>query len=303
MQSFDEQISGRELWAWRSQAIAEAQTHDIDPVEVDWLLRGLCEITPLALRLATLEPALAVPARVTLDHLQARWQTRVEQRVPIQHLVGQTPWRELTLRVSPAVLIPRPETELIIDIAVSLAAQSPQSAALMRGTWVDLGTGSGAIALGLARAFPAATIVAVDVSAAALEIAQQNAVENGVSDRVQFFQGSWFEPLAAYQGKLAGMVSNPPYIPRAIVPTLEPEVAEHEPHLALDGGNDGLDCIRCLIDTAPRYLIPGGIWLVEHMIDQAPAILNLLTATGDYSQPQSRSDLTGRDRFVLAYRR
>lgn len=303
MQPFRAQISGPALWAWRSQAMEQAQTSHIDPAEVDWLLRGLCQIDALSLRLGTLAQVAGVPSQVALAELIARWQQRVSDRVPIQHLVGQTSWRDLTLRVSPAVLIPRPETELIIDIVVAQVAQSPQAEALQQGVWVDLGTGSGAIALGLAQVFPHAEILAVDVSAAALAIARQNAVENSLSDRVQFLQGSWFEPLKSWQGNLAGMVSNPPYIPSAIVPTLEPEVANHEPHLALAGGDDGLDAIRQLASTAPDYLQSGGLWLVEHMQGQAADIMALVAATNQFQAIQSVPDLAGCDRFVLAYRR
>lgn len=300
MTEFPYQIAGQVLWDWRSHALTLAQTHAIEAAEVDWLLRGLCQIEGLSLRLGTLSQVAAVPSQVPLTELDARWQKRVRDRVPIQHLVGQTPWRDLSLRVSPAVLIPRPETELIIDIVLAQVAQTPQAAKLWCGTWVDLGTGSGAIALGLAQALPQAEILAVDVSAAALAIAQQNAAENGLSDRVQFLQGSWFEPLAPWQGRLAGMVSNPPYIPNAIVPTLEPEVADHEPHLALAGGDDGLDAIRQLVAAAPDYLLPGGLWLVEHMQGQAATIQALLAANLKFTGIQSLPDLTGRDRFVVA---
>ncbi|MEM1309170.1 MAG: peptide chain release factor N(5)-glutamine methyltransferase [Cyanobacteria bacterium P01_H01_bin.153] len=300
MMQFPHTLSGQEIWQWRSRAFTEARASQIDLAEVDWLLRGLCQIEPLTLRLGTLALMAAIPSHVTRVELAALWERRVRDRVPIQQLVGQMPWRDLTLRVSPAVLIPRPETELIIDIAASWVAQSPQAAVLRQSTWVDLGTGSGAIALGLARTFPEAEILAVDVSEAALAIAQQNAVENSLGDRVQFFQGSWLEPLSQWRGTLAGLISNPPYIPKAIVPTLAPEVANHEPHLALDGGDDGLDAIRYLVQAAPDYLQPGGLWLVEHMQGQSPAITALLAATNQFEQSQSVQDLAGSDRFVQA---
>lgn len=302
MTEFPYTLSGSQLWEWRSRAVAQAETHQIDSAEVDWLLRGLCQIDPLALRLGTLAQTSKVLAQVTLPELENSWARRVRDRVPIQHLVGQTPWRELLLRVSPAVLIPRPETELIIDIAVTQVAQSSDAETLRQGTWVDLGTGSGAIALGLAQALLKAEMLAVDVSAAALAIARHNAQQNGLSDRVQFLQGSWFQPLSHWRGKLAGMISNPPYIPRATVPTLEPEVANHEPHLALDGGDDGLDFIRHLVITAPTYLQTGGVWLVEHMTGQAATIMALLAETQEFTQIQSIQDLAGRDRFVCAYK-
>jgi release factor glutamine methyltransferase len=299
---FRYQHPGADLWRWRQWARGLAATADIDCAEVDWLLRGLCQVDALALRLGTLAQQGSIPARVSLEELESLWARRVSDRTPIQYLVGQTPWRTLMLHVSPAVLIPRPETELIIDLVAQAVDQSPQAEMLRHGLWVDLGTGSGAIALGIAQVFPKALIIAVDISAAAIAVAMHNAQANGLSDRVQFCQGSWFEPLAGLEGQLAGMVSNPPYIPRAIVPTLQPEVAQHEPPQALDGGVDGLDSLRHLAIAAPAFLQPHGLWWVELMAGQAPTVEQLLTTTGAYQDIQTHADLTGRDRFVSARR-
>lgn len=296
-------VKGQELWAWRQQAIAQAQTTQIDGAEVDWLLRGLCQVDGLSLRLGTLAGKPHVAAKVPLAQLQQLWEKRVSDRVPIQHLVGQTTWRNFTLQVSPSVLIPRPETELMVDLAVTAVDQSPEPDKLRRGSWVDLGTGSGAIALGLADAFPQAQVIAVDVSAEALAIAQRNALTNGLGDRLQFLQGSWFDPLKSQPRKFAGVLSNPPYIPSAIVPTLQPEVANHEPHLALDGGGDGLACVRHLIENAPRFLQPNGVWLVELMIGQAPDVMEMLAQVQHYETIQAHADLAGVERFVSARRR
>jgi release factor glutamine methyltransferase len=165
-----------------------------------------------------------------------------------------------------------------------------------------LGTGSGAIALGLADVFPAATIHGVDYSAAALAIAQQNAQKLGFAQRIQFYQGSWWEPLNALKGQLSGMVANPPYIPSSLVQQLQPEVRRHEPLLALDGGPDGLNYIRQLIETSSAYLRPGGVWLIEMMAGQADTVTQMLQQQGSYCQIQIVSDLAGIDRFALAYR-
>lgn len=300
MAHFPYRIAGSTLWDWRSRARRQAQTSHIDPAEVDWLLQGWCQLDSLALRLGTLAQLPAVPAQVSFPELEQLWEKRVRDRVPVHHLVGHTSWRNLTLQVSPAVLIPRPETELLIDLAVVLVQQSPHRSVLETGIWVDLGTGSGAIALGLAEVFPQATILAVDVSTAALEIARDNAVANELGDRVQFLPGSWFEPLAPWRGQLAGIVSNPPYIPTDMIPTLAPEVARHDPHLALDGGEDGLAAVEHLVEHSADYLIDGGIWLVELMHQQAPAVMNRLTATHRYTNLQTHRDLAGVDRFVSA---
>ncbi|MCY7324420.1 MAG: peptide chain release factor N(5)-glutamine methyltransferase, partial [Phormidesmis sp. CAN_BIN36] len=222
---------------------------------------------------------------------------RVEQRVPIQYLAGSTPWRNFTLTVSPAVLIPRPETEQLIDLAVAATVANP---ALKMGHWADLGTGSGAIAMGLADVFPHAIIHAVDRSSEALAVAQQNAQKSGFGDRVQFHQGNWLEPLKFLKGDLSGLVSNPPYIPSQMVLELQPEVTDHEPHLALDGGSDGLDCIRHLVTTAPEYLQIGGVWMVEMMAGQAGSVTRLLKDHGSYNEIQTHQDLAGIERFVTA---
>ncbi|WP_008310478.1 peptide chain release factor N(5)-glutamine methyltransferase [Leptolyngbya sp. PCC 6406] len=298
-------VAGRDLWAWRQRACESAQAHGIDDAEVDWLLQQIYPVDRLALRLGTLATQGEVPAKLSLAELEQRWQRRLQDRVPIQYLVGQTPWRDFTLRVSPAVLIPRPETELIIDYLVAAVDLSPHAEVLRRGVWADLGTGSGAIAIGLAAVFPEALIVAIDISPEALKVAQANVALNGFSDRILLRQGTWFEPLErlAMAGQLVGVVANPPYIPSAMLPTLQPEVAHHEPAIALDGGEDGLASLRHLVTHAPQFLQSGGLWAVELMAGQAPAVATALAQNGHYDPIQTQRDLAGIDRFVLAQRR
>lgn len=296
-------VSGEALWQWQQQARQAAIAADIPVQEIDWLLREAAGLDGLTLRLGSYRQQAQVQAKLSLSELSQLWQRRVSDRVPVQYLVGVAPWRHFTLEVSPAVLIPRPETEDIVDLARSAASQSQNSDLLQQGHWADLGTGSGAIALGLAEVLPQAMIHAVDCSAEALAIAQRNAERYGLTTRILFNQGIWFEPLASLSGQLSGMVSNPPYIPSQTVLTLQPEVTRHEPHLALDGGLDGLDCIRHLIQVAPTYLLSGGVWLIEMMAGQATAVVPLLEQQGDYRDIQVVHDLAGLDRFVLAHRR
>ncbi|MBD2231040.1 peptide chain release factor N(5)-glutamine methyltransferase [Phormidium tenue] len=293
-------IAGTELWAWRDKALVDAQAAGVDAGEVDWLLMAVANVDRLSLRLGTLRQRSHITLRYSLAELERRWQQRLTERTPVQYLVGETPWRDLMLTVSPAVLIPRPETELIIDLAEAAIARSPIGDQLAQGVWVDMGTGSGAIALGLAQALPFARILAVDFSAEALAIAQENAARAGLSHRITFYQGSWFEPLTSYRGQISAVVSNPPYIPSALLPTLQPEVINHEPASALDGGNDGLDDLRLLAALAPEFLVPGGLWLVEMMVGQGDAVRELLEAQGCYRDIQTCLDLAGRDRFVQA---
>ncbi len=294
-------VSGSELWQWRQDARKSAVAASVPVEEVDWLLKEVTGLDALGLRLESFKARASIDLRYPLPMLSQLWHRRLHDRSPIQYLAGVTPWRHFSLSVSPAVLIPRPETEYLIDLAVE-AVKNSSTPQLTEGHWADLGTGSGAIALGLAEAFKAATIHAVDCSAEALAVAQLNAQQLGFVQRIQFYQGSWWEPLSALKGEISGMVANPPYIPSSWIPQLQPEVANHEPHLALDGGSDGLDCIRQLIKTSPDYLRSGGVWLIEMMAGQADTVTQLLHQQGSYCHIQIISDLAGIDRFALAYR-
>lgn len=289
------QITGRELWTWRKWALDLATARGISDREVDWLLQSVADLDRLTLRLGSIAVDGSIEIEMPLDRLSALWLDRIERDRPVQYLVGKTFWRDFELVVSPAVLIPRPETESIIDIAIESSNRNQQ-----QGIWVDLGTGSGAIAIGLAKTLPRASIYAVDYSPAALEIARLNATQLGVIERIEFSHGSWWSSLTSLQAKVAGMISNPPYIPSQEMLQLQPEVVNHEPHLALDGGSDGLDAIRILVDTAPTYLQAGGIWLVEMMAGQGGAVADLLARQGSYTDIQIIDDLAGLDRFACA---
>lgn len=295
-------VSGLELWQWRQNARKSAAKACVPTAEVDWLLQEVAGLDSLALRLESFKERPQIELQYSLPVLSQLWHRRLHDRCPVQYLAGVTPWRNFSLTVSPAVLIPRPETEYLIDLAVKAVKNSPIPE-LASGHWADLGTGSGAIALGLAATFQSATIHAVDYSTAALTIAQLNAQQLGLQERIQFYQGSWWEPLDALKGQFCGMVANPPYIPSNLVQQLQPEVTNHEPHLALDGGTDGLDSIRQLIETSPDYLRPDGVWLIEMMAGQADTIAQMLHRQGSYYQIQIFSDLAGIDRFALAYRK
>ncbi|MFQ3679228.1 MAG: peptide chain release factor N(5)-glutamine methyltransferase [Pseudanabaenaceae cyanobacterium] len=275
---------------WYQQARQQAIAADIAPAELDWLIVQDLAVSKLALRLGDVEPTAAALAR-----LQTLWAQRRDRRTPVQYLVGFTPWRDLRLRVTPAVLIPRPETERLIDICQALLQPLPGA------PLADLGTGSGAIALGLARAFPQNPIHAVDLSAEALMLAQHNAELHGLGDRLIWHQGSWLNPLAPWRGQFAAIVANPPYIPTAEISALAPEVRDWEPRLALDGGPTGLTDIRHLIATAPQYLRPGGLWAVEVMAGQGAIVAQELTLAGPYRNVQIHRDDNQVERFVTAF--
>ena len=191
--------------------------------------------------------------------------------------------------------LPRPETELLIDLAMD---KFPNAT----GNWLDLGTGSGAIALGLAKAFADAQIHTVDFSAEALLVARSNAERYELLDRINFYQGSWWQPIEHLKGQCLAMISNPPYIPTTTMLGLAPEVVNHEPHLALDGGIDGLRDIRVLVNGAPDFLVSGGWWAIEMMAGQGEAVVKLLEKRGVYRNIQIVDDWAGFDRFVVATR-
>ncbi|MBD2292872.1 peptide chain release factor N(5)-glutamine methyltransferase [Anabaena sphaerica FACHB-251] len=299
-------VTGIEVWQWRNAAIHAAIAADISPVEIDWLLQEIAGLDRLSLRLETFKECQQIKMQLSLAELDYLWKRRLQDRLPVQYIAGSTPWRKFKLAVSNAVLIPRPETEMLIDLAVAAVNQCrddnpyPGNVSTQQH-WADLGTGSGAIALGLAEVLTNATVHAVDVSAEALAVARSNAENLGFGERVKFYQGSWWEPLKSLKGQFSGMVSNPPYIPSDTVLTLQPEVVKHEPHLALDGGVDGLDCIRDLIAVSPAYLRPGGVWLIEMMAGQADTVRELLENNGSYCNISIHADLAGIERFAVAY--
>lgn len=214
------------------------------------------------------------------------------EREPLQYIMGSTEFCGLTLKVDRRALIPRPETELLVEIARALGAVPPARV-------LDLGTGSGAIALALAQYFPAAEVTAVDLSADALALARENAAATGLDGRVAWVQSDWFAALPAGREPFDLIVANPPYLTPAEVAEAEPEVRQHEPPGALSSGADGLEAIAIILREARGRLRAGGWLALETGIAQHARILALAAEAG-YARTESRPDLTGRDRFILA---
>ena len=225
----------------------------------------------------------------------ARFQRLVARRAagePVAYLLGRRGFWSLDLAVTPDTLIPRPETELLVEQALSrLDPGTPARVA-------DLGTGSGAIALAIASERPLAQVVATDRSEAALAVARGNASTHGLADRVAFRAGDWFTPLAGERFDL--VASNPPYVAEGD-PHLGQGDLRHEPPLALSSGPDGLDAIRAIVAAAPAHLVPGGWLLLEHGFDQGPAVRALLRARG-FDGVATARDLEGRERVSLGRR-
>lgn len=241
---------------------------------------------------------------------------RGDKREPLQYILGHTDFVGLEIRVTPAVLIPRPETEeLAVAAAAFLAARGPGEGAgagegegetaSPRGTQaLDLGTGSGCLALALAKKCPAARVTAVDCSDEALAVARENAAALELAERVEFLGGDLFAPLNdALRGGFDCIVSNPPYIDPALRETLQPEVRDFEPAGALFCDEQGYAAVRRIIEGAADWLAPGGGLFVELSPEQAERARGGIEATGAFASSETRKDARGLLRFVHAIRK
>lgn len=214
---------------------------------------------------------------------------------PLAYITGNKSFLSWEFRVTPAVLVPRPETELLVEKVVELCR------GVASGRLLEIGTGSGIIAIALAHYLPEYQIEATDLSSAALEVAAANAEVHHLDGRIIFYEGDLFAALPRPdQPVYAGIISNPPYIPSAVLPTLEKEV-KNEPSLALDGGTDGLDVLRRIVTAAPAHLTPDGFLALEHGHDQFPAVKEM-AKQADFSQVLSYSDYAGWPRVAVCKR-
>ncbi|KAL6847213.1 hypothetical protein ACP4OV_023066 [Aristida adscensionis] len=243
------------------------------------------------------DPALL---RAPLPELEALWLRHVRGRRPFQYVVGNEHWRDLVVAVREGVLIPRPETEAVVDMVRGVRG-------FEAGCWADLGTGSGAIAVAVARELgPEGRVLATDVSEVAIDVARLNVERYGVQDKVEIRHGSWFEPLEDVKGKLMGVISNPPYIPTDDLPGLQPEVGWHEPKLALDGGKDGLEHLLHLCEGLSSVLKPGGFFVFETNGNKQSEFLVDLISTkwgSSFRNVEAVLDFADIKRFVTGYRR
>ena len=220
----------------------------------------------------------------------------IERRLagePIQYITGECEFYGLPFQVNHDVLIPRPETEHLVEKVLELAA------GFERPRIVDVGTGSGAIAVALAHHLPAAQVTATDLSSAALQVARGNAERNGVAERIRFREGDLLAPVAGEQFDF--VVSNPPYVASGDRESLAVEVREHEPEMALFAGTGGLDIYARLTPLAFDALVPGGFVLFEIGYGQADAVAGLLAAA-EFSRVEFTKDLQGISRVIVARR-
>jgi len=279
-------VTGREAWRWAvsllsgmglDKRVARLEARLL--LERAWGRKGLKLVTGL-------DDLLDEQAKDEYVGLVGR---RLKHE-PLQYILGEQEFMALPFAVSPDVLIPRWDSELLVEEAIGLG----EAAAELRV--LDLGTGSGALAVSLAVYLPRARVWAVDISAPALEVARQNACRNGVGDRIEFLEGDLFAPLPPGL-KFHLIVSNPPYLTAQELASL-PEEVKKEPRLALDGGKDGLEFYRRIIPTAGEFLLPGGALLLEVGWRQGDIVAGIMAGHG-YRSPRVKKDYRGKDRVVI----
>jgi len=225
------------------------------------------------------------------------------RREPVSYIIGTREFWSLDFEVTPDVLIPRPETELIIDEAIKrgrAAFSGDLGEKGARPLFIDVGTGSGVLAVVLAKEFPNATVVATDVSDGALRVAKRNAERHGVADRITFVETSFLDGLEQSADLI---VSNPPYVPAVSAPGLTPEVLDYEPSVAVFGGNDGLDGLRRVFQDSIQRLSAGGWLIVEFGYGQEDAVASLVNASPALSLVAIREDLQNIPRTAVVQKR
>lgn len=230
------------------------------------------------------------------ERLKGYVEKRLERR-PLWHLVGEVDFFGMRIRVSDRVLIPRPETELLVEWAIEEIRALPRSGVRYAA---DIGTGSGNIAVALARSVSGLFVYAVDISPDALAAAEANARDNGAEGAISFLRGDALAPLReGARGSLDMIVSNPPYVSDEEWAALPSEVREREPRIALYGGSEGLDVISRIVAGAPACLSPGGVVLLEVGRGQAPRVREMMARSGAYGRIEARRDYAGVERVVV----
>jgi len=245
------------------------------------------------------------PERVLSGVEMERFRRMIDRRArrePVQYIVGEVEFLGRRFKVDRDVLIPRPETELLVEEAIDSLEKEDRDGGERGITVLDLCTGSGCIAVSIAREIPYSRVYAVDISEGALEVARENAERHGVGDRIIFLPGDLFEGIEhlGLEGEIDLVISNPPYVSKKDIETLQPEVKEYEPLQALYGGEDGLDFYRKIIEESPFYLAHDGFLILEIGYDQSDNVVRLLEEEGSYRWIEVKKDLAGIDRIIKA---
>ncbi len=280
-------FSADEILTWRRKQLSIGGR----AVDLDWLLDIGGGLGWSNLQKLKIFQNIDFELDLSLEELASLWERHLNFQIPLQYLLGKCPWRDFELEVTSDVLIPRQETELLVDIALNNIEKN------LIGRWADLGTGSGVLAVALSRSLPNWRGHAVDISQGALSIAEKN-LNSLTKQRIDLHLGSWWEPLKPWWGKFDLVVANPPYIPSLDLHELEPVVRNHEPHLALCGGDDGMDCCREIIQGSIKGLAKGGWLIFEHHHDQSQRAMELMDSSG-FIDLCYKYDLQGIRRFAI----
>ena len=282
-------ISVKEFLLWKKKQLSKGG----DQQSFEVLLDCIGDISTRDLNLKILNPNGNLHLKKNLEFLESVWEDHLIRSCPIQYLCGITYWRDLKLKVTNKVLIPRPETELIVDIVFNVFRRKSEKL-----FFAELGTGSGAISIALALAYPFSEGVATDIDQDVLEIANKNFINSSKQSNLKFYCGNWWSPLESFKGKLDLAVSNPPYIPKDTYEKLPIEVKNFEPKVALLGGEDGLKHIREIIQKAPLFLKEKGWLILENHFDQGEKVKQLLIEN-KFTSIEIVKDLSGIGRFTI----
>ena len=282
-------ISVEEFLYWKKKQLSKGG----DQQSFEFLLDCIGGISTSDLNLKILNPKGNLHLKKNLEFLESVWEDHLLKSCPIQYLCGITYWRDLKLKVTNKVLIPRPETELIVDIVLNIFKKKSEKL-----FFAELGTGSGAISIALALAYPFSDGLATDVDQDALEIATKNYINFSNQSNLKFYCGNWWSPLESCKGKLDLAISNPPYIPRDTYEKLPKEVKNFEPKVALLGGEDGLKHIREIIQKAPIFLKEKGWLILENHFDQGEKVKEILIKN-KFTSVEIVKDLSGIGRFTI----
>jgi len=282
-------ISVEEFLFWKKKQLSKGGDQQSFAVLLDCI--GGISASDLNLMSINLEGKLHLKKK--LEFLESVWDDHLFKSCPIQYLCGITYWRDLKLKVTNKVLIPRPETELIVDIVFNIFRRKSEKL-----FFAELGTGSGAISIALALAYPLCDLVATDIDQEALEVAKKNYINSSVQSNLKFYCGDWWSPLEKFKGKIDLAISNPPYIPKDTYEKLPKEVKNFEPKVALLGGDDGLKHIREIIQKAPLFLKEKGWLILENHFDQGEKVKQLLIKN-KFTSTEIVKDLSGIGRFTI----
>ena len=284
----DNFISGNNFLKWRKRMILKGGRK----VDFDWLLDIAAGVSWSKLQNMILNPEKCFSLDIPTEEIEFIWESHLKNQTPLQYLIAKCPWRDFELEASEEALIPRQETEFLIDLALGKVSN------LQSGRWADLGTGSAPLAISLAKSLPDWKGHAVDISKDALRLAKRNLRSLAPNSNVKLSLGDWWEPLQKWWGSFDLVLSNPPYIPSDLIGELESVVKNHEPRIALDGGSDGMSASKQIIIGSLNGLAKGGWLILEHHYDQSDKVINFMKDIGMESVSFEK-DLNGIKRYAI----